>query len=46
MSRKESKAAPEGNDPIPQVAYVMPGGINYTRGLPTSNVGIVGQEIG
>ena len=27
MPRKESKAVPEGNGPIPQVAYAMPGGI-------------------
>ena len=27
MSRKQSKTVPVGNGPIPQVAYVMPGGI-------------------
>ena len=27
MRRKETKAAPEGNGSIPQLAYVMPGGI-------------------
>ena len=26
MLRNESMTVPEGNDPIPQVAYVMPGG--------------------
>ena len=46
MLRKKNKAVPEGTSPIPQDAYVMPGGITWEelRRLMPETIGKTVEE--